>query len=67
MSTILKKNYHSHHESVDRHHYVEMHGLLSYDHMLLMFILAITAVVCQSFVGSKVIRERLIIIKGLGV
>jgi hypothetical protein len=44
-----------------------MHGLLSYDHMLFMFLLGITAVICQSFVGSKVIRERLIIIKGLGV
>jgi len=44
-----------------------MHGFLSYDHMLFMFVLAITAVICQQFVGSKVIRERLVIIKGLGV
>ena len=70
MGTILKKNFqNSHHGHGERHdhHYVEMHGLLSYDHMLFMFLLAVTAVICQSFVGSKVVREKLIIIKGLGV
>jgi hypothetical protein len=35
--------------------------------MLLLFFLAATAVFCQGFVGSKIIRERLIIIKNLGV
>ena len=48
MGTILKKNFHQggFSRSHPEHHYVEMHGLLSYDNMLFMFVLALTAVIC---------------------
>ncbi len=44
-----------------------MTGMLSYDQMIFMLCLALKAIICQKFVGSKVIREKMIIIKGLGL
>lgn len=68
MSTILQKDFAKHKQFGGTHHnYVDLEGLLSYDYILLMFCFAITAFFCQSFVGSKIIRERLIIIRNLGL
>jgi hypothetical protein len=35
--------------------------------MLLALVLGVIATFCSGFVGSKIIREKLIIMKGLGV
>ena len=48
LGTILKKNFLKENNKMHsgEQHYVKMHGLLSYDNMLFMFILAFTAVFC---------------------
>ncbi len=65
--TILLKDFTSQRHFQPTKMPVELKGFLSYDQMILMFYITITAMFCQSFVGSKVVREHLIIIKNLGV
>ena len=68
LGTILQRDIeHTQHFKQYHPSTFELTGMLSYDQLIFVLCLTFMAVLCQKFVGSKIVREKLIIIKGLGI